>query len=97
MKWALENRKITSNAVQFMKVPPANRRERYLTPKNESRFRQFPRGDPFRDFLFALEQTGCRPGEVCRVTAADVDLRTGVGNWPTTRRRGRPAKAASSF
>ena len=36
------------------------------------------RSDCFRDFLFALEETGCRPGEVSAVTAADVDLRTGA-------------------
>ncbi len=79
MKWALENRKITTNPIQFMKVPPAKRRERYLTPEERKQiFDNYPEGDPFRDFLFALEQTGCRPGEVSQVTAADVDLRTGV-------------------
>lgn len=79
MKWAFENKKITSNPIQFMKVPASNRRERFLTPEERKQiFDRYPEGDPFRDFLFALEQTGCRPGEVCMVTAAHVDLRTGV-------------------
>ena len=79
MKWAFENRRITVNPIQFVKVPPANRRERYLTPEERTQiFENYREGDPFRDVLFALEQTGCRPGEVSQVTAADVDLRTGV-------------------
>lgn len=35
-------------------------------------------GQPFRDFLTALQETGARPGEIRLVTAADVDLRSGV-------------------
>lgn len=33
---------------------------------------------PFRDFLFALRESGCRPGEVRKVTAANVDLDLGI-------------------
>jgi hypothetical protein len=32
----------------------------------------------FRDFVFALQQTGCRPSEDARLTAADVRLDLGV-------------------
>ena len=32
----------------------------------------------FREFLTALYLTGCRPGEVARVTAADVNLELGL-------------------
>ena len=32
----------------------------------------------FRDFVFALQQTGCRPSEVARLTAADVRIDLGV-------------------
>jgi len=79
LKWAFENRKITSHPLQYLKVPPARRRERYLTPEERKQiYDNYPEGDPFRDFLFGLEQTGCRPGEIAKVTAADVDLRTGA-------------------
>jgi len=33
---------------------------------------------PFRDYVFAMMETGARPGEVRKVTAAEVDLELGV-------------------
>ncbi len=77
--WALENKKITSNPLRGLKKPPARARERFLTPEERQRiFDGYPEGDCFRDYLLALEHTGCRPGEVSAVTARHVDLRTGV-------------------
>jgi integrase/recombinase XerC len=43
----------------------------------------WPEGDPFRDFLVAAMETGCRPGEIMKVTAADVDLKEGVWRFPS--------------
>jgi integrase len=42
-----------------------------------------------RDVLFALQQTGCRPGEVAAVTAADFDERSGVWILHDHKTRGR--------
>jgi integrase len=71
--------KIDVNPLRTVKKPPARARERFLTKEERKRiFDRYPEGDCFRDFLFALDQTGCRPGEVAAVTAAHVDLRTGV-------------------
>lgn len=79
MNWGVENRKISVNPLTHLKVPPAGRRERYLTTEERQRiFDRYPEGDCFRDFLFAMNETGCRPGEIAKVTAAHVDLRTGV-------------------
>src|SRR5262249_15607307 len=77
--WAFENKKITSNPLKAVKKPPARARERFLTPEERTQiFENYPQGDCFRDFLFALEQTGCRPGEVSMVTAEHFEPRTGV-------------------
>jgi integrase len=77
--WAWENGKLAKNPLRGYKKPPSRARERYLTPEERQKiFDNYPEGDPFRDFLFALENTACRPGEVASVTAAKVDLRTGV-------------------
>src|SRR6202012_486120 len=35
-------------------------------------------GDVFRDFLIAVRETGCRPGEVMKVRAYNVDLTAGT-------------------
>jgi integrase len=62
-----------------VRKPPPRARERFLTREERRRiFDHYPAGDCFRDFLFALEHTGCRPGEVSAVTADDVDPRTGA-------------------
>jgi integrase len=77
--WAVDNHKIISNPLRRMKVPPGRSRERFLTPEERKKIYDFyADGDPFRDFLLAMEQSGCRPGEIASVTAAMVDLRTGV-------------------
>lgn len=34
--------------------------------------------EPFREFVSAMQETGCRPSEVARVTAADVNLDAGL-------------------
>lgn len=45
----------------------------------------------YRDFLIALTESGCRPGEAAKVTAADVDLKEGTWTLKgkTPRRTGR--------
>ena len=77
--WALDNGKITKNPLKGMKKPPPRARERFLTQEERQRiFDNYPEGDCFRDFLFAMENTGCRPGEVSMVTADQFEPRTGV-------------------
>jgi integrase len=62
-----------------VKKPPARARERFLTQEERQKiFANYPEGDCFRDFLFAMEHTGCRPGEVSMVTAEHFEPRTGV-------------------
>ena len=77
--WAFDNKKIATNPLKAVKKPPARARERFLTAEERQKiFDNYPEGDCFRDFLFALENTGCRPGEVAAVHAGHVDVRTGV-------------------
>jgi integrase/recombinase XerC len=71
--------KIEANPLRTVKKPPPRARERFLTREERQKiFDNYPEGDCFRDFLFALEQTGCRPGEVSGVTGEHVDLRNGL-------------------
>lgn len=77
--WAFENNRITKNPLKAVRKPPARARERFLTPEERQKiFDSYPEGDCFRDFLFALEHTGCRPGEVSMVTGEHFESRTGV-------------------
>lgn len=77
--WAVEQGLLTANPVKGVKKPPPRARERFLTPEERRKiFDNYPEGDCFRDFLFALEHTGCRPGEVGMVTAEHANLAMGV-------------------
>jgi integrase len=77
--WAYTEGKIEVNPLRTVKKPPARARERFLTREERQKiFNNYCEGDCFRDFLLALEQTGCRPGEVAMVTAEHVDLPGGL-------------------
>jgi integrase len=77
--WAADEGLIAASPVKKVKKPPMRARQRFVTPEERQKILDsYPEGDCFRDFLFALEHTGCRPGEVSMVTAAHVDLRNGV-------------------
>jgi integrase len=77
--YAHAERKIENNPLRNVKKPPVKARERFVTKGERKQiFENYKQGDPFRDFLFALEHTGARPGEVVAVTSEHVDLRAGV-------------------
>lgn len=77
LNWAVEQGYIPANPLAKLKRGDFARRERILTRSE----RQAIAGivtSAFRDFVFALEQTGCRPfSEMSRVTAAMVDFQAG--------------------
>jgi hypothetical protein len=51
------------------------------------------RDQAFRDFVFAMQETDCRPSEVARVTAGHVNLELGVwvfSDHKTVKKTGKP-------
>jgi integrase len=75
-----------------MEKPPCLRRERILTLVERRAILAAVHGRNFKMFLFALGQTGCRPGEVAAVTAEHFHP---SGMWvfhkhKTRRKTGRP-------
>jgi len=51
------------------------------------------RGQAFKDFVFAMQETGSRPSEIARVNAADVNLVKGTWTFTkhkTGRKTGQP-------
>lgn len=53
-------------------------RGRVLTPEERREVLAAIGDEPFRLFVEAMQESGCRPSEVARVTAADVNLSLGV-------------------
>jgi integrase len=92
LNWAVEDELIPENPIRTMDRPAATRRERVLTTEEHGHILSwYPEGDPFRDFLIAMTESGARPGEIAKVEAKDVSLK--AGTWTlhgkTTKRTGK--------
>ena len=76
--WAKRQGLISENPFAEVKIDPSGQRNRVLTADERGQILGAIKDQRFRDFVLALQETGCRPGEVAQVTAADVDLELGV-------------------
>lgn len=76
--WADMRGVLTPNPLRNVEKPPPRRRTRILTDAERAEILATIKDEKFRDFVFALQQTGCRPSEVARLMAADVNLKLGV-------------------
>lgn len=74
-RWAVDTGRLTKNPVQGLKKPPKQSRGRkaIISAENHAKLVEHAVGD-FGQFLQLLWLTGCRPGELSGLTAADVDL-----------------------
>jgi integrase len=91
--WATAEGIIEENPLQGLRKPPANRRERIVTAEEWAKLFAAVRDQEFKDFLVALRETGCRPGEVRKVTADNVNLELGIWllkNHKTQKKTGLP-------
>ncbi|MFO0845496.1 MAG: site-specific integrase [Gemmataceae bacterium] len=91
--WADAEGLLQPNPVKAVKKPQQQRRDRILTPEERQEILGAIKDRHFREFVFAMMETGARPGEVRKVTAADVNLELGVWIFKehkTARRTGRP-------
>ena len=93
LNWAVEEEHVPRNPIARMKKPTPHTRDRTLTPDEKNLILTSIRDEAFRGYVRALMLTGCRPGEVARVTAADVNLDAGV--WvlkehKTAKKTGKP-------
>jgi integrase len=71
--WAVEEEHIPKNPIAHVRKPKALVRDRTLTSEERDLILASIKDLAFRQFVNAMTLTGCRPGEVARVTAADVE------------------------
>lgn len=83
--WADEQGLIADTPLRKLKKPKGGRRNRTLSLEEREQIMAAIRDDRFRDFVFALQETGCRPGEIAAVTADDINLEEGV--WTLTQHK----------
>jgi len=86
-RWAHRQGYILTNPIAVVEKPGADRREAVLT---EGQFRTILAETPdeaFRDFLVALWETGARPSEVAKVSAAECRVGDGLWVFPPKRHK----------
>lgn len=91
--WAVEEELIPKSPIAHIRKPKPVVRDRTLSEEERRLIFSSIRDDAFRDFVTALTLTGCRPGEVARLTAEQVDLERGLwvfGKHKTAKKTGRP-------
>jgi integrase len=76
--WAEGEGLIDESPFRKVKKDAVNRRDRLLTTEEREKIFDAIRDRPFKDFVFAMQETGCRPSEIARLTAADVNLDDGL-------------------
>jgi integrase len=76
--WAVREGLVSKNPFAEVVVGKSGRRDRILKKTECEEILGAIKDSSFREFVFAMMETGCRPSEVARVTAADVDLALGV-------------------
>jgi integrase len=91
--WAEASGLLASNPLRKVKKPPQTFRERVFSREERQEVMAAIRDRAFRDFVFAMQETGCRPSEVSRVTATHVNLELGVwvfADHKTVQKTGKP-------
>jgi integrase len=91
--WADKQGILTPNPVRNVEQDPVRRRTRVLNKDEQAEIIAAIRDEPFRELVFAMLETGCRPSEVARVTAANVNLEIGVWVFDahkTAKKTGKP-------
>jgi integrase len=98
LNWAAkpENRYITTNPIRGMSKPPVRSRGEEAVIDPEDHKKLYEAANPsVKQILLALQQTGTRPSNLCRITAADCDFSNGVvtlARHKTARKTGTPLK-----
>jgi integrase len=77
--WAVELGYLEASPIAKVKAPTPSRRTAIMTEaQTRAAIEHYAPGDPFRPFLECLFATGCRPGEMAALTAADLNLDAGI-------------------
>lgn len=77
-RWARKVGHLVEDPIAGMELPRPRKREAIPTHEQVEAMRKAAWGQPFRDLLTALIETGCRPSEVTRLQVKEVDLQAGL-------------------
>jgi integrase len=91
--WAFKEGLLSKHVLAGVTIERSGKRNRILSREEREKILAAIPDQAFKDFVTALQATGCRPSEVARVTAADVNLDLGVWTLTqhkTAKKTGRP-------
>lgn len=94
INWAVTQGILRESPIKQLKKPPMARRDRVLTQAERRTIARAIRDRAFKIFLFALGQTGARPGEIRKVTAAHLHA---SGVWVFTKDHKTEKKTAKAM
>lgn len=77
-RWAKRVGHLAENPIAELELPRPRVRTEVPTHEQVEAILAAAWGQPFRDLLTALRETGCRPSEICTLTADRVDLEAGT-------------------
>jgi integrase len=80
--WCEDEGILPHNPLKRVKKPPQTCRERVLTPTERRTVLTGIKDQSFREYVFALLETGCRPGEARTVCGHLVNLQLGAWVFP---------------
>ncbi len=92
-RWCRRQGLIPADPFADFTVERGGRRGRVVSKPEREQVLAAIKDRQFREFVTAMAETGCRPSEVARVTAADVNLELGIWVLPrhkTGKKTGKP-------
>lgn len=78
LNWAVDEGLLTDNPLKRVRKPPMQRRERIIDETEHQTILSAVKDEAFRQFLFALRDTGARPKEIRTVSKEHVNLGDGI-------------------
>lgn len=78
LNWAVRQDLIAANPIKGRVEKPARRRREFYLSDTDRVYLLGKLQSPFRELFEILVETGCRPGDACRVEARHCDLAAGV-------------------
>jgi len=87
--WALRNGLISRNPIAFMQKPEGGRRERIISPVDYKKILSEVKDVEFQEYLETVWETGARPQEIRKVTAAHIDLSNARWIFPVSQAKGK--------
>lgn len=79
--WSDQQGILAPNPLRSLRADRVKRRTRVWTKEEQAEILGAIRDKQFKEFMTAMLETGCRPSEVARVTAADVNLDLGIWSF----------------